>query len=61
MILPETSQEKEARIMSKMYQQIKDWYDQGRWSKKKVGDAVAKGKITVWEYELITGEAYPGE
>lgn len=45
--------------MSKMYNQIKEWYDQGRWSKKKVADAVIKGKITAEEYELITGEAYP--
>lgn len=45
--------------MSKMFNQIKEWYDQGRWSKKKVADAVVKDKITAEEYELITGEAYP--
>lgn len=45
--------------MSKMYNQIKEWYDQRRWSKKKVADAVVKGKITAEEYELITGEVYP--
>ena len=47
--------------MSKMYEQIREWYEQGRWSKKKVRDAVIKGKITAEEYELITGEAYPEE
>lgn len=47
--------------MSKMFLQIKEWYEQGRWSKKKVGDAVIKGKITAEEYQLITGEEYPGE
>lgn len=44
--------------MSKMFEQIKEWYDNGQWSKKRVHDAVAKGKITAEEYRLITGEDY---
>ena len=57
--MKKTCQEKRRKAMSKMYNQIKEWYDQGRWSKKKVADAVVKGKITAEEYELITGEVYP--
>ena len=43
---------------SKMYDDIKKWYDDHFWSKKKVRNAVAKGKITEEEYEEITGEPY---
>lgn len=43
---------------SKMFDKIKKWYDDGLWSKKKVHDAVVKGKITAEEYEEITGEPY---
>lgn len=41
-----------------MYEQIKEWYEQGLWTKKMVRNAVKKGKITAEEYELITGEPY---
>ena len=43
---------------SKMFDDIKRWYDDGFWSKKKVRNAVIKGKITEEEYEEITGEIY---
>lgn len=43
---------------SKMFDRIKDWYEAGVWSRKRVHDAVAKGKITPVEYEEITGEVY---
>lgn len=43
---------------SKMFEQIKNWYDTGAWNKTMVGDAVAKGKITEAEYEEIVGEPY---
>ena len=47
---------------SKKYYQIKQWYDDGLWSKKKVRNAVTNPKsnpyITVEEYEEITGEPY---
>lgn len=44
--------------MSKYYNLVKRNYDNGFWSIDKVRDAVAKGWITVDEYEEITGEAY---
>lgn len=44
--------------MSKMYRQIKKWYDAGLWSKARVHDAVIKGKLTPAEYEQITGVQY---
>ena len=40
------------------FDRIKDFYDRGLWTKEMVRNAVVKGKITVEEYELITGEAY---
>ena len=47
---------------SKMFSQIKKWYDDGMWSKKKVRNAVTNPKskpyITAEEYEEITGEPY---
>ena len=42
--------------MSKMFERIKAWYEGGQWSKKRVRDAVVKGRITPEEYRLITGE-----
>ena len=42
--------------MSKYYNQIKDWYDKGLWSKDKVYNAVLKGLITEEEYYQIIGE-----
>ena len=44
--------------MSKYYQKVKQYYDGGFWSKKRVRDAVIKGWITPEEYELIVGEPY---
>lgn len=44
--------------MSKYYAIVKRNYDNGFWSIDKVRDAVAKGWITVDEYEEITGEVY---
>lgn len=44
--------------MSKMYEKIKRWYQDGVWNRKMVLDAVTKGKITPAEYEEITGEVY---
>ena len=43
---------------SKKYQIVKDYYDNGMWSKKKVRNAVVKEWITPEEYEEITGEPY---
>ncbi len=43
---------------SPAFEMIKRFYDEGRWSIKRVRDAVAKGKITVSEFEEITGEIY---
>ncbi len=41
-----------------MFEKIREWYEEGRWSKKRVRSVVAKGTITPQEYELITGEPY---
>ena len=46
--------------MSPMFSKIKAWYDSGLWNKKRVHDAVEKGKITAEEYEIITGDPYEG-
>lgn len=37
---------------------VKGHYDNGRWKKKAVKNAVVKGWITAAEYEEITGEVY---
>ena len=44
--------------MSPMFEKIKGWYESGLWNKKRVHDAVVKGKITPEEYEIITHEPY---
>jgi len=41
-----------------MFEKIKAYYEGGLWTKKMVKNAVAKGKITAEEYEIITGESY---
>ena len=41
-----------------MFEQIKAWYEDGKWNKKRLHDAVEKGKITAAEYKEITGEDY---
>ena len=44
--------------MSRMFDQIKKWYENGNWDISRVRQAVQHGKITAEEYTLITGEAY---
>lgn len=44
--------------MSKKFNLVKKYYEQGLWSKKRVRDAVLKGWITAEEYKEITGEEY---
>ena len=44
--------------MSKKFEKVKRYYDEGLWSQRQVRDAVTKGWITVEEYELIVGEPY---
>lgn len=41
---------------SKMFEKIKAFYEEGVWSRKRVMDAVAKGKITAAEAREILGE-----
>lgn len=43
---------------SERFWDIKEWYDTGKWKKKAVRNAVARGWITADEYEEITGEVY---
>lgn len=43
------------------YTKIKDYYDNKRWNKGMVWDAVSKGKITQDEYTQITGDVFPTE
>lgn len=44
--------------MSKKFNLVKKYYEQGLWSKRRVHDAVLKGWITADEYKEITGEEY---
>lgn len=41
-----------------MFEKIKKYYEEGLWTKEMVRNAVKKGKITVEQYKLITGEDY---
>lgn len=41
---------------SAKFQQVKDWYDNGHWTKKMVRNAVSKGWITEEECVEIIGE-----
>ncbi len=43
---------------SEKFELVKEYYDNGRWKKKAVKNAVVKGWITAEEYEEITGEVY---
>lgn len=47
---------------SKKFDEIKKWYEDGFWSKKKVYNAVTNPKSNPWitaeEYEEIVGEPY---
>lgn len=47
--------------MSKKYRTVKNFYDRGLWSKKRVHDAVIKSWITAEEYKEIIGEEYVEE
>ena len=40
------------------YEKIKEYYDEGRWTKAMVRKAVGKGIITSAQYKAITGEDY---
>ncbi|AVM24320.1 MULTISPECIES: XkdX family protein [Bacillus] len=40
------------------YELIKSFYDEGSWSKERVYNTVAAGRITPEQYEQITGEQY---
>lgn len=44
-------------VHSKKFQQIKEWYENGFWSKKKVYNAVGRW-ITAEEYEEIIEAPY---
>ena len=46
--------------MSKRYEQVKSYYDNGLWNKHRVYNAVGKW-ITAEEYEMIVGEPYERE
>lgn len=48
--------------MSKNYEKIKAYYDEGAWSKEQVYNVVGKSTgITKEEYEMITGMPYDAE
>lgn len=44
--------------MSKMYNKIKKYYDDGLWNKARVKNMVIKEVITKDEYREIVGEAF---
>ena len=44
--------------MSKKYEKVKRYFDDGLWSINRVADAVIKGWITAEEFEKITGNRY---
>ena len=44
--------------MSNLFVKVKTYYDEGRWRKSQVANAVVRGWITAIEYGLITGEEY---
>lgn len=44
--------------MSKYYNLIKGYYDQGYWDISRVKAMVVRGWITTEEYKLITGQEY---
>lgn len=47
--------------MSKRYEQVKSYYDNGLWNLTRVRNAVVKSWITATEFEMITGQPYEGE
>ena len=44
--------------MSKKYEKVKRYFDDGLWSINRVADAVIKGWITAEEFEKITGNRH---
>ena len=44
--------------MSKHFDLVKGYYDDGLWQESRVRDAVVKKWITDEEFEIITGEPY---
>lgn len=46
--------------MSKNYEKVKNYYDEGLWNENRVHNAVGKW-ITSEEYEQITGKVYTEE
>ena len=44
--------------MSKIYDEIKSYYDSGLWSEVRVRNMVMKGIITEEEYKAIIGKEY---
>ena len=44
--------------MANWFEKIKKYYNAGFWTKKMVGNAVVKGKITAEQYKKITDEDY---
>ena len=40
------------------FEEVKEYYDSGRWSIERVRNAVIKGWITEAEFEEITGQPY---
>lgn len=44
--------------MSRLFNQIKKFYDLGLYTDEQVADFVKKGKITPAEYKKITGKPY---
>lgn len=47
--------------MSKKYELVKEYYDNGLWNLTRVKNAVVKGWITAEEFEMITGQPYEKE
>ena len=47
--------------MSKRYKLVKQYYDAGLWSKKRVRDAVIKEWISTEEYHEIIGEEFTAD
>ena len=47
--------------MSKKYELVKEYYDNGLWNLTRVKNAVVKEWITATEFEMITGQPYGGE
>ena len=44
--------------MKSIFEKAKKYYETGRWTKAYLQALVEAGRLTVEEYELITGEPY---